>query len=84
VKLNQRTIDRILRAEVYMEQMGIAGFQYSFSQGSYSSSVAASAGTHDGGGAIDIRTSIVNNDKKKVDAMVVALRKAGFAAWTCC
>ncbi|CAF1031070.1 unnamed protein product [Adineta ricciae] len=82
VKLNQRTIDMILRAEVYMEQMGMSGFQFSLSQGSYSSSVAASAGTHDGGGAIDIRTSVVNNDKKKVDTMVVALRKAGFAAWS--
>ena len=82
VKLNQRTIDMILRAEVYMEQLGMASFQFSLSQGSYSSSVAASAGTHDGGGAIDIRTSIVNNDKKKVDTMIVALRKAGFAAWS--
>ncbi|CAF1081476.1 unnamed protein product [Adineta steineri] len=82
VKLNQRTIDMILRAEVYMTQMGMSGFQFSLSQGSYSSSVAASAGTHDGGGAIDIRTSVVNNDKKKVDTMIVALRKAGFAAWS--
>jgi hypothetical protein len=82
VTLNQRTIEMFLRAEVYMEQMGMAGFQFSLSQGSYSSSVAASAGTHDGGGAADIRTSVVSNDKKKVDTMVVALRKAGFAAWS--
>ncbi|CAF1383038.1 unnamed protein product [Rotaria sordida] len=82
VTLNQRTIEMIQRAEVYMAQMGKSGFQFSFSQGSYSSSVAASAGTHDGGGAIDIRTSVVNNDKKTVDTMVVALRKAGFAAWS--
>jgi hypothetical protein len=82
VKLNQRTIDMILRAEVYMEQMGMPAFQFSISQGSYSSSVAASAGTHDGGGAVDIRTSVVNNEKKKVDTMIVALRKAGFAAWS--
>ena len=82
VTLNQRTIDMFLRAEVYMEQMGMSGFQFSLSQGSYSSNVVASAGTHDGGGAADIRTSVVNNDKKKVDTMVVALRKAGFAAWS--
>ncbi|CAF0943620.1 unnamed protein product [Rotaria sordida] len=82
VTLNQRTIEMIQRAEVYMAQMGKSGFQFSFSQGSYSSSVTASAGTHDGGGAIDIRTSVVNNDKKTVDTMVVALRKAGFAAWS--
>lgn len=82
VTLNQRTIELIQRAEIYMAQMGKTGFQFSFSQGSYSSNVAASAGTHDGGGAIDIRTSVVNNDKKTVDTMVVALRKAGFAAWS--
>ncbi|CAF3325744.1 unnamed protein product [Rotaria socialis] len=82
ITLNQRTIEMIQRAEVYMAQMGKTGFQFSFSQGSYSSSVAASAGTHDGGGAVDIRTSVVNNDKKTVDTMVVALRKAGFAAWS--
>jgi hypothetical protein len=35
-----------------------------FSPGSYSSSFPASASTDDGGGAIDIRTSVVNNDKK--------------------
>lgn len=82
VTLNQRTIEMIIRAEVYADQMGMSGFQFSFSQGSYSSNVAASAGTHDGGGAVDIRTSVVNNEKKKVDTMVVALRKAGFAAWS--
>ena len=82
VTLNQRTIEMILRAEVHMAEMGMAAFQFSISQGSYSSSVAASAGTHDAGGAVDIRTSVVNNDKKKVDTMVVALRKAGFAAWS--
>ena len=82
VTLNQRTIDMILRAEVYIELMGMSGFQFSISQGSYSNGVAASAGTHSGGGAIDIRTSVVNNEKKKVDTMVVALRKAGFAAWS--
>ncbi|CAF2565764.1 unnamed protein product [Rotaria sp. Silwood2] len=82
VTLNQRTIELIKRAEVYMAEMGKPGFQFSFSQGSYSSTVPGSAGTHDGGGAVDIRTSVVNNNKKTVDTMVVAMRKAGFAAWS--
>ncbi|CAF1546384.1 unnamed protein product [Rotaria sordida] len=82
VTLNQRTIEMIKRAEVYMVEMGKPGFQFSFSQGSYSSRVPGSAKTHDGGGAVDIRTSVVNNNKQVVDTMVVAMRKAGFAAWS--
>ena len=82
VKLNQRTVEMLLRAEVYLDEMGMKNFELSFSQGSYSTDVPASAGTHAGGGAVDVRTSVVNNDKKKVDTMVVALRKAGFAAWS--
>lgn len=53
----------------------IAGKQFVVTQGSYQSSVAASAGTHDRGGAVDLRWSTVGNSG------VLALRKAGFAAW---
>lgn len=48
-------------------------------QGSYNKGVGASAGTHDGGGVVDIRTSTMT--KSGADACVQALRKAGFAAW---
>lgn len=53
----------------------IAGKRFVVTQGSYQSSVAASAGTHDRGGAVDLRWSTVGNSG------VLALRKAGFAAW---
>lgn len=48
-------------------------------QGSYNKGVSASAGTHDGGGVVDIRTSTMT--KNGADQCVQALRKAGFAAW---
>jgi LysM repeat protein len=48
-------------------------------QGSYNKGVAASAGTHDGGGVVDINTSTMT--KNGADICVQALRKAGFAAW---
>lgn len=54
-------------------------------QGSFSNNVAASFGTHAGGGAVDIsirdprQESVVLWDE--AEAMVMALRYAGFAAW---
>jgi hypothetical protein len=53
-------------------------------QGSFTTSTQASFGTHAGGGAVDIwavdpaDTSSLLED---IDAMVLALRQAGFAAW---
>lgn len=78
VKVNVRTRVMIERAESYMKKMGL-GKKLSFSQGSYNTSVAASAGTHDGGGALDIR--ILGYSSKNADKVVKALRMAGFAAW---
>ncbi|MCB9641072.1 MAG: peptidoglycan-binding protein [Myxococcales bacterium] len=82
VNMNKRTVDMIHRAETIMEKKhGHKGFQFSFSQGSYNAGgVSASAGTHDGGGALDIRTSI--HSRPVVDDMVRSLRQAGFAAWS--
>lgn len=48
-------------------------------QGAYNSSVAASGGTHDGGGVIDIRATTLTA-AQRVEA-VASLRKIGFAAW---
>jgi len=48
-------------------------------QGSYNKGVGASAGTHDGGGVVDIRTDTMSRSGQ--DKCVQALRKAGFAAW---
>lgn len=78
VKVNVRTRVMIERAESYMKQMGI-NTKLSFSQGSYSTSVSASAGTHDGGGALDIR--INGFSSATADNVVKALRMAGFAGW---
>jgi peptidoglycan hydrolase-like protein with peptidoglycan-binding domain len=50
------------------------------SQGSYNAGgVAASAGTHDGGGAVDV--SVQEICGKNPDRVVRALRTVGFAAW---
>lgn len=72
--VNRRTADMLALAARW------AGVTISLTQGSYNAGgVSASAGTHDGGGAVDIN---VNNWSSSTRAKVVlALRKAGFAAW---
>lgn len=69
VTLNQRTIGMLLNAE------RILGAAFHITQGSYSTRVAASGGTHSGGGAMD------TNGPRGWSAAVRALRAAGFAAW---
>lgn len=66
VTVNQRTADMLNMAL----QLGAS---FSATQGSFSTGVAASAGTHDGGGVVDLVPA--NN------ANVAALRAVGFAAW---
>jgi hypothetical protein len=49
-------------------------------QGSYRhGATEASAGTHDGGGVVDIRTRDLDATEK--NALLAAMRKVGFAAW---
>lgn len=56
------------------------GFSLSLSQGSYNAGgVQASAGTHDGGGAVDIRVGRM--DSRMITKTVNTLKDAGFAAW---
>jgi hypothetical protein len=54
-------------------------------QGSYTSGQTTSFGTHAGGGAVDISIRNSANPAEilwdETDAMVLALRRAGFAAW---
>lgn len=57
----------------------ILGYQLAITQGSYQSSVAASAGTHDRGGVVDI--SVKGMDTAQRRTVVRALRLAGMAAW---
>lgn len=68
--LNQRTLDMLERAEARL------GYRLRIIQGSYNTGVGASAGTHDGGGAIDVSVSGIN-----VSKTILALRQCGFAAW---
>jgi hypothetical protein len=67
--LNQRTVDMLNIAEKRL------GYELTVLQGSYNAGVVgASAGTHDGGGAVDL--TAYDHDKK-----VRVLREVGFAAW---
>ncbi|MER6799621.1 peptidoglycan-binding domain-containing protein, partial [Amycolatopsis mediterranei] len=72
--LNTRTKAMLVAAE------GKAGFQVSLTQGSYNpGGVDASAGTHDGGGAMDISVSGMSSTTR--NTLLKALRNVGFAAW---
>lgn len=77
-RMNVRTREMLQRAEKYAKAMGAPG-SFAITQGSYHPGVGASAGTHDGGGALDIRIRGVSG--ATADRMVKALRMAGFAAW---
>lgn len=70
--VNVRTKVMLDRARGLMSLSG----QFGLTQGSYNTGVAASAGTHDGGGCVDI-----NTDGLSINATLRALRQAGFAAW---
>ena len=52
----------------------ILGYKLSITQGSFSTSVKQSGGTHAGGGAVDLKSWDSENKIK-------ALRRSGFAAW---
>ena len=74
-QMNVRTKVLLQRAEIYWK----GGATFSVTQGSYHTGVAASAGTHDGGGALDL--SVRGKSQAQINQMVKALRQAGFAAW---
>jgi hypothetical protein len=72
--LNLRTIEMLIAAE------RACGFPLVITQGSYNAGgTAASAGTHDGGGALDVRA--INLSSSQRDKVVLELRRVGFAAW---
>ena len=81
--LNQRTVTMLINAqELYGGEIRLTG--YAITQGSYSTGVSASFGTHDGGGAVDLSVlregtyTVLWDD---IDPLLRALRVAGFAAW---
>ena len=72
--MNTRTRAMLVEAERRL------GRQVGVTQGSYNAGgVGASAGTHDGGGALDISVSGLTTAQRT--ATVKALRQVGFAAW---
>lgn len=81
--LNQRTYDMLIYAQsLYNGQIDITGS--AITQGSYTTAVEASFGTHDGGGALDLSvmapgTYTILEDE--IEPLIKALRLAGFAAW---
>jgi hypothetical protein len=85
-ELNARTLFMLDHAEqLYVAEGGWIDFRSAITQGSYNiGGVAASFGTHDGGGAIDLSVrspvdwSVLTDD---IEPMIDALRVAGFAAW---
>lgn len=72
--VNQRTRDMLVEAE------SLLGRAIDLSQGSYNAGgVEASAGTHDGGGAVDLSVTDLSTTQRW--ETVKALRTVGFAAW---
>ena len=72
--LNKRTVAMVQAAEKQYRS------KFKIIQGSYNKGgVEASAGTHDGGGAVDIDVAKLAPAQRR--AVVLALRQVGFAAW---
>jgi hypothetical protein len=81
--LNQRTLTMLAHAQsLYGGELELTG--YAITQGSYTSSLEASFGTHAGGGAVDLSVlrrgtyTVLWDD---IQPLIRALRAAGFAAW---
>lgn len=70
---NRRTAKMLAEAE------RLYGAPVRLTQGSYSTSVGASAGTHAGGGVVDL--SVAGLTRSQINKLVRALRTVGFAAW---
>lgn len=69
-----KTVDWLTKAALLKAERIIRSYDLSIVQGSYHRGVGASAGTHDGGGVVDLR-------EWDWPVKVRALRRAGFAAW---
>jgi len=75
--VNARTRDMLRAAEAMLQE------DLTLVQGSYraGAGATASAGTHDGGGVVDIRTWDLPSKGLTPERVVLALRRVGFAAW---
>lgn len=72
-RVNARTKSMLANAD------GKVSFSITLTQGSYTSSNPDSAGTHDGGGVVDIAVNSLSTTQRW--QLVKALRTVGFAAW---
>ncbi|MEV0273385.1 peptidoglycan-binding domain-containing protein [Hamadaea sp. NPDC050747] len=72
-RVNTRTKNMLAKAD------SLLSWSITLSQGSYTSTNPSSAGTHDGGGVVDI--SVTNLTTTQRWQTVKALRTVGFAAW---
>jgi len=72
-RVNTRTANMLRAAD------GMLSWSITLTQGSYTSSNPDSAGTHDGGGVVDISVSSMTTTQRW--QTVRALRTVGFAAW---
>ncbi|WP_018350441.1 hypothetical protein [Longispora albida] len=72
-RVNQRTADMLAAADAMITS------SITLSQGSYTTEDPTSAGTHDGGGVVDINVDGLTSAQRW--KMVKALRTVGFAAW---
>ncbi|MHB8875326.1 MAG: hypothetical protein ACYC8T_16700 [Myxococcaceae bacterium] len=79
VTLNRRTVSMLEQAEAISRSLG-GPSRFGLTQGSYHAGVGKSGHTHDAGGVIDI--SVYDRGPAERAAMVTALRRAGFAAWS--
>lgn len=76
-----RTRDALLYAQRLWQARGKHHKSIRLAQGSFSTSVGASAGTHDGDAVVDVRTTGVGLTAAETAALNKALKDAGFAAW---
>jgi hypothetical protein len=76
-----RTRDALYYAQRLWRERGKHVKKIRLAQGSFSNSVGASAGTHDGDAVVDIRTTGVGLSTSETTALNKALRDAGFASW---
>lgn len=72
-RVNTRTRDMLAAADA------VLAWRINLTQGSYTSEDPSSAGTHDGGGVVDISVSGLTSTQRW--RTVKALRTVGFAAW---
>lgn len=77
--VDARTRDMLREAQRIANEQDPSIGKFHLTQGSWSSSVGASAGTHEGPGAFDIYTGPYTANQREIIGL--ALRKVGFASW---